>query len=64
MLLAYVTKKAPPCHRWGFLLPSKRVKCYLLRLFIHSLKSSDSTLTSNGARKRENNSSIYNTSLH
>ena len=61
---AYVTKKAPPCHRWGFLLPSKRVNHYFLRFLSHSLKSSDNTLISNGARNTVSKvSNICNTSL-
>ena len=61
---AYVTKKAPPCHRWGFLLPSKRVNHYFLRFFSHNLKSSDNTLISNGARNTVSKvSNICNTSL-
>jgi len=61
---AYVTKKAPPCHRWGFLLPSKRVNHYFLRFLSHNLKSSDNTLISNGARNTVSKvSNICNTSL-
>ena len=61
---AYVTKKTPPCHRWGFLLPSKRVNHYFLRFLSHNLKSSDNTLISNGARNTVSKvSNICNTSL-